>query len=75
MSKPEANHTRRGEATADKQREIQREQDRKDETKAQRGDDKPKQAVQAGEREQPAPPLPAQHPTTKAATSCSAWRR
>lgn len=51
-------------STVQKQRKIQREQDAKDAqkpTKKEAADFKP--AVQAGHREQPAPPMPAQHLT------------
>ncbi|MEJ6022636.1 SDR family oxidoreductase [Ramlibacter sp. PS4R-6] len=49
--------------TAEKQRQIQREQDAKDERKKQAGekDDKPDKAVQAGTRKQPEPPLEEPH--------------
>jgi NAD(P)-dependent dehydrogenase (short-subunit alcohol dehydrogenase family) len=51
-----------GEATGEKQRELQREQDSQDQAKArQGGGQKEKKAVQAGPRDQPEPPLPAQH--------------
>jgi NAD(P)-dependent dehydrogenase (short-subunit alcohol dehydrogenase family) len=65
MAKPtarsEPRDTRDDEA-GEKQRELQREQDRKDQPKAgQGGGDKPQKAVQAGAREQPEPPLPQQH--------------
>jgi NAD(P)-dependent dehydrogenase (short-subunit alcohol dehydrogenase family) len=60
-SKPEAKSPRRdNDATTDKQREIQREQDRKDAAQA-KGGEKSKTVAQAGPREQPVPPLPAQH--------------
>jgi NAD(P)-dependent dehydrogenase (short-subunit alcohol dehydrogenase family) len=50
------------EATAGKQREIQREQDAKDrEAKAKHGGGKQDKAVQAGAREQPQPPLDEPH--------------
>jgi len=64
MAKPTAKNTPRGpgsEDPGDKQRELQREQDRKDETRARKGAEKPQKAVQAGTRRQPEPPLPAQH--------------
>ena len=65
MAKPTAKNTPRGpgsEDPGDKQRELQREQDRKDAAKArQGGGDKPQKAVQAGTRQQPEPPLPEQH--------------
>jgi NAD(P)-dependent dehydrogenase (short-subunit alcohol dehydrogenase family) len=55
MDKPKAK-----DATADKQREIQREQDSKDQSKSSQ---QPKQdkAVQAGARQQPQPPLDERH--------------
>jgi NAD(P)-dependent dehydrogenase (short-subunit alcohol dehydrogenase family) len=60
-AKSEPHHTRNDEA-GEKQRELQREQDRKDQAKAaQGGGDKPQKAMQAGAREQPEPPLPQQH--------------
>jgi NAD(P)-dependent dehydrogenase (short-subunit alcohol dehydrogenase family) len=46
-------------ATARRQQEIQREQDRKDAQPSQQKESKG--AAQAGERQQPEPPLPAQH--------------
>ncbi len=65
MAKPSARNTPRSEGaeqTGEKQRELQREQDGKDEAKArQGGGDKPQTAVQAGARKQPEPPLPDQH--------------
>lgn len=66
MDKPSARNTRRrhdGDSVGEKQRELQREQDRKDESAAkgqQQGGSKD-QAVQAGKRDEPAPPMPAQH--------------
>ena len=52
----------KGEATADKQREIQREQDRKDnEAKAKGGGEKPDKAPQTGARAQPEPPMDEPH--------------
>jgi NAD(P)-dependent dehydrogenase (short-subunit alcohol dehydrogenase family) len=62
-SKPEAKGARGdSDATTEKQREIQREQDRKDEARAKGGgSEKSKPAAQPGTREQPVPPLPAQH--------------
>lgn len=65
MAKPGAKNPPRdsgADSAGEKQRDLQREQDRKDE-KATPGSGPPKQekAVQAGTREQPAPPLPAQH--------------
>ena len=64
MAKPTARNAPRGpgsEDPGDKQRELQREQDRKDQAKAKPGGEKPKKAVQAGTRRQPEPPLPEQH--------------
>ncbi|NPC56791.1 SDR family oxidoreductase [Caenimonas soli] len=64
MAKPTAKNAPRGpgsEDPGDKQRELQREQDRKDQTKSKRGSEKPQKAVQAGPRRQPEPPLPDQH--------------
>jgi NAD(P)-dependent dehydrogenase (short-subunit alcohol dehydrogenase family) len=59
MDKPKARQaTRDADATADKQREIQREQDRRDQEKPSGG--KKDEPVQAGTREQPAQ-LPKQH--------------
>jgi hypothetical protein len=48
---------------AEKQRDLQRQQDRKDQAKARArtGPDKPRKAVQAGTSVQPEPPLPGQH--------------
>jgi NAD(P)-dependent dehydrogenase (short-subunit alcohol dehydrogenase family) len=60
MSKPKAkNEPRQPDAVADKQREIQREQDERDAAKPQ-GGQKSKEPVQAGAREQPGQ-LPKQH--------------
>jgi NAD(P)-dependent dehydrogenase (short-subunit alcohol dehydrogenase family) len=64
MAKPTARNTPREstDAAGEKQRELQREQDRKDEARERQGsDDKAGKAVQAGVREQPEPPLPRQH--------------
>ena len=64
MPKPTARNTPReggSDAAGEKQRELQREQDRKDEAKHRRGGEKQDKAVQAGAREQPEPPLPEQH--------------
>jgi NAD(P)-dependent dehydrogenase (short-subunit alcohol dehydrogenase family) len=61
MDKPKAKDTARAgdaDATAEHQRELQREQDRKETGEAKQGGEK---AVQTGVREQPAPPLPKQH--------------
>jgi NAD(P)-dependent dehydrogenase (short-subunit alcohol dehydrogenase family) len=67
MAKPSARDTARGpgaDRAGEKQRELQREQDRKDElgqaTDKQAGAKEPK-GVQTSQREQPAPPMPAQH--------------
>ncbi|HUR88646.1 MAG TPA: SDR family oxidoreductase [Ramlibacter sp.] len=52
----------KAEATAEKQREIQREQDRKDQdAKAKQGDPKEDKLPQTGMREQPKPPLDEPH--------------
>jgi NAD(P)-dependent dehydrogenase (short-subunit alcohol dehydrogenase family) len=65
MARPSARNTPRdgGNDTAgEKQRELQREQDRKDGAKERDGGgEKADKAVQAGLREQPEPPLPKQH--------------
>jgi NAD(P)-dependent dehydrogenase (short-subunit alcohol dehydrogenase family) len=68
MAKPSArNPSRAGSDDAgDKQRDLQREQDSKDqqdkqEKSGQARGGEPSKAVQAGAREQPQPPLPAQH--------------
>jgi NAD(P)-dependent dehydrogenase (short-subunit alcohol dehydrogenase family) len=67
MAKPTARNTARNsgsDAAGEKQRELQREQDRKDGARQRQGNDKgdpADKAVQAGVREQPEPPLPAQH--------------
>ena len=64
MAKPTARSEPRDarDEAGEKQRELQREQDRKDQAKAaQGGGDKPQKAMQAGAREQPEPPLPQQH--------------
>jgi len=64
MTKPTAKNAPRGpgsEDPGDKQRELQREQDRKDQAKARPRGEKPQKAVQAGTRRQPEPPLPEQH--------------
>jgi NAD(P)-dependent dehydrogenase (short-subunit alcohol dehydrogenase family) len=63
MDKPSARNSPRDSGTDDageKQRELQREQDRKDQDTSGAGAGGEK-AVQAGTREQPVPPLPAQH--------------
>jgi NAD(P)-dependent dehydrogenase (short-subunit alcohol dehydrogenase family) len=58
---PEGRNKRRDtEAVVDRQRGIQREQDRQDETRSSGGGSH-KQPVQAGVREQPATPMPSQH--------------
>lgn len=62
--KPEAKEAGPGsQATLDKQREIQREQDSKDEAKARQGgqDQKQEKPPQTGTREQPMPPLDEAH--------------
>jgi len=68
MDKPSAKNPPRagGDEAGDKQRELQREQDSKDQqAKEQKagssGADKAPKAVQAGMHEEPQPPLPAQH--------------
>jgi NAD(P)-dependent dehydrogenase (short-subunit alcohol dehydrogenase family) len=67
MAKPTARNTPREstDAAGEKQRELQREQDRKDEAKERQGGaekaESAGKAVQAGVREQPEPPLPKQH--------------
>jgi NAD(P)-dependent dehydrogenase (short-subunit alcohol dehydrogenase family) len=65
MAKPTAKETTRQpktDAAGEKQRDLQREQDRKDEAKAKEGrGEKADKAVQAGGREHPEPPLPEQH--------------
>ena len=65
MAKPTAKERQRqpgADAAGEKQRDLQREQDRKDESKArQGGGEKPDKAVQAGVRDYPEPPLPEQH--------------
>ena len=63
MVKPTARNTpRSAEEAGEKQRELQREQDTKDQAKAREGGgEKQQKAVQAGTREQPQPPLPEQH--------------
>jgi NAD(P)-dependent dehydrogenase (short-subunit alcohol dehydrogenase family) len=63
MDKPEARGEGRAantEEAAEKQRDLQRAQDRKDDAKPKSGQDKPEKAMQAGPREQPVQ-LPAQH--------------
>jgi len=64
QDKPKAKDAGRGsEAALEKQREIQREQDSKDEAKAKQGGQEQKQekAPQTGTREQPQPPLEERH--------------
>ncbi|HXD39886.1 MAG TPA: SDR family oxidoreductase [Ramlibacter sp.] len=64
MARPTGRNTPRqngSDATGEKQRELQREQDRKDQTASRQGRGNKDKAVQAGAREQPEPPLPAQH--------------
>jgi NAD(P)-dependent dehydrogenase (short-subunit alcohol dehydrogenase family) len=68
MEKPSAKNTARGgnDEAGEKQRELQRQQDSKDQESKQQekgaqGGDKPPKAVQAGPRDEPQPPLPAQH--------------
>lgn len=54
-------HERQGERTADKQREIQKKQDELDQQGKQSESKEQKQAVQAGARDHPESPMPAQH--------------
>src|SRR5438105_295390 len=65
MAKPSAKETHRqpgAETTGEKQRDLQREQDRKEQGQSRQGGaQKTDQAVQAGVREYPQPPLPQQH--------------
>ncbi len=64
MPKPTARNTPRAggnDAAGEKQRELQREQDRKDEARNRQGGEKRDKAVQAGAPERPEPPLPEQH--------------
>ena len=66
MDKPRARNPPRRQASdsaGEKQRDLQREQDRIDENAGQAGQQggSEHQAVQAGLREEPAPPMPAQH--------------
>jgi NAD(P)-dependent dehydrogenase (short-subunit alcohol dehydrogenase family) len=64
MDKPNAKDGVRAteaDAVADKQRDLQQEQDRKDKAASGKAKDKPEQAVQAGARAQPATPMPGQH--------------
>jgi NAD(P)-dependent dehydrogenase (short-subunit alcohol dehydrogenase family) len=65
MAKPTAKDPGRGsdvDAVAQKQRELQLEQDRKDKAaQSEKSRDKPPKPVQAGTREEPANPMPAQH--------------
>lgn len=67
MVKPTARNPPRqsaSDATGEKQRELQREQDRKDDAKARQGGSGKEQkdkAVQAGLRDEPELPMPAQH--------------
>ena len=60
---PRASPEQGGQAVAQKQRGIQQQQDDKDAQKSRQSGQNPakKQAVQTGERAQPAPPMPAQH--------------
>ena len=63
MPKPTAKNPPRQNSAGDtpeKQRRLQREQDRKDAAEA-KSESKPKKAVQTSARKQPAPPMPAQH--------------
>jgi NAD(P)-dependent dehydrogenase (short-subunit alcohol dehydrogenase family) len=64
MNKPTARNSPSDSDTdnaGEKQRELQREQDRKDQDKSREGGGGGEKAVQAGTRQQPVPPLPAQH--------------
>jgi NAD(P)-dependent dehydrogenase (short-subunit alcohol dehydrogenase family) len=64
MDKPNAKDTARSadtEAVAGKQRDLQREQDRKDQAETRAGPKKPERAVQNGARDYPETPLPDQH--------------
>jgi NAD(P)-dependent dehydrogenase (short-subunit alcohol dehydrogenase family) len=63
MTAPTGNHVERARATAEKQRHIQREQDRRDESKnrGKKEEHSEKKPMQAGHHEQPGTPLPAQH--------------
>jgi NAD(P)-dependent dehydrogenase (short-subunit alcohol dehydrogenase family) len=64
MDKPSARNAPRDgdpDTTAQRQRDLQREQDRKDAGQEKQGGSQGGDAVQAGAREQPAPPLPKQH--------------
>jgi NAD(P)-dependent dehydrogenase (short-subunit alcohol dehydrogenase family) len=63
MTKPTAKNPPRddgSDAAGERQRQLQREQDQKDQAR-QGSEDKPEKAVQAGTRAQPQPPLPEQH--------------
>jgi len=63
VDKPRAKDAgRSADVTAEKQREIQREQDNKDQAEAKQGSEqKADKAVQAGARQQPQPPLQERH--------------
>ena len=64
MAKPGAKNPPRvsdSDDAGEKQRELQREQDRKDQAKDHAGGGAKGEAVQAGPRERPRPPLPQQH--------------
>jgi NAD(P)-dependent dehydrogenase (short-subunit alcohol dehydrogenase family) len=64
MNKPTARNSPSDSDTdnaGEKQRELQREQDRKDQDKSRESGGGGEKAVQAGTRQQPVPPLPAQH--------------
>ena len=60
------------EETAARERAIQAKNDKKDKGAKRNGDKKP---MQAGTREYPAPPLPAQHMESPAPRAPSIWRR
>jgi NAD(P)-dependent dehydrogenase (short-subunit alcohol dehydrogenase family) len=64
MARPTARNAGRGsdaDSVADKQRELQLEQDRKDKSQPAKAKEQPARAVQDGPRKHPANPLPAQH--------------
>ncbi|MDB5947529.1 MAG: dehydrogenase with different specificity (related to short-chain alcohol dehydrogenase)-like [Ramlibacter sp.] len=64
MAGPTAKDTGRGsdaDRVAEKQRELQLEQDRKDKAQSAKGKEKGGQPVQAGAREEPVNPMPGQH--------------
>lgn len=64
MARPTGRNAGRGsdaDSVAEKQRELQLEQDRKDRSQPAKGKEQPARAVQDGPRKHPANPLPAQH--------------